>query len=384
MRYFWLVCQAMADDPLEVLDGRTPLEVAKKPFMDQLVREAQLGTVSWIPASLAATGDVAAYSMLGYDPHEFYTGLAPLEALHHRLLTKDTSVVFRCDFVTVSDGELIDPWAGGITNEEARVLIADLNKKLEKFHVKILSIDRHKNLLFVEGAQKAEELDDVETVSPERIRHEKIAKWAPKGKAGIFLRDLMEASKEILENHEVNRVRIDLKENPASMFWLWGQGRRPKLPPLQQRMGVEGAFWSQSDAWRGLALAAGLKTMKEWNEREFSDLNIAYWQSEEAEFSKDHRAKIRRIEEFDARVVGAVIKFLKKSKDQARILVTSDVLQSTDKGANTHAHSPILWWGLGAPPAPAEVFSEKSCGQAATLYEPGHAFMQAFLKDQGK
>lgn len=383
MRSFWLVCQAMADDPLEALGGRTPLEVAKKPFMDKLAQEARLGTASWIPPSLDAAGDVAAYSMLGYDPREFYTGLAPLEAVAHQALKEDTSVAFRCDFITVSDGELIDPRAGSITPEEARVLTTQLNKRIEKFHAKIVPVEGYKNLLFVEGKNTTEELDDVETVSPERIRNEKIIKWTPKGKAGTFLRDLMEASKEVLENHEVNRVRIDLKENPASMIWLWAQGKKPKLPPLGQRLGVEGALWSQSDAWRGLALSAGLKLMKGWDEREFSDLNIAYWSSEDAEFSKDHRAKIRRIEEFDAKVVGPVMRSLKRSKDPARILVTSDVLQSTAKGANTHAHTPVLWWGLGPGSAAAQTFSEKSCGQAAALHEPGHSVLQKFLKDEG-
>ncbi len=379
MRFFWLACHAMADDPLEALDGRTPLEIAKKPFMDELAREARLGTAAWIPASLNASGEVAAYSMLGYDPREFYTGLAPLEAMSCRAITDDRSVVFRCDLVTVAEGELIDPRAGGISQEEAAVLTADLNKKIQKFHARIVPMRGYKNLLFVDVAQKADQLDDVETVSPERLRNEKIAKWLPKGKAGVFLRDLMEASREVLENHEVNRVRIDLKENPASMIWLWGQGKKPKLPPFRQRAGFENCLWSQSDAWQGLALSAGIPLMKEWNESEFLDLNIAAWQTEEADHSKDHRAKVRRIEEFDAKIVGSVVKFLKKSKEPARILVTSDTLQSTAKGANTHAHAPVLWWSSGSGPGSSETFSEKNCGKAAALYEPAHALLQKFL-----
>ena len=382
MKFFWLACHAMADDPLEDLGGRTPLEIAKKPFMDELAKEARLGMASWIPASLGATGDVAAYSMLGYDPREFYTCLAPLEAVFHGALREDTSVVFRSDLVTVLDGEMIDPQSGDIREEEARMLTAALNKKIEKFHAKIVPIHGYKNLLFVGHSQLAEELDDVETVSPARLRNERIDKWAPKGKAGIFLRDLMAASKEVLENHEVNRVRIDLNENPASMIWLWGQGRKPKLPPFSQRSGFEAALWSYSDAWRGLAMSAGISLMKEWNEREFSDLNIAYWQPEEAEHSKDYRAKVRRIEEFDTKVVGTVVKFLKKSKDQARILVTSDTLQSTAKGASTHAHAPVLWWGSGAGAQSASTFNEKNCGQTAALYEPGHSLLQIFLAEK--
>ncbi len=370
----------MADNPLQPLKDRTPLEVAKKPFMDELAKESKMGMVSWVPTSLEASRDVAAYSIFGYDPKEHYTGLAPLEAAARRLNFNDVSLVFRCDFITLADQTLMDPQAGKISDKEAQLLIGELNKKIQKFNAKITPLSGYKNLLLIESPQKNQDAGDIETVHPAKIRGESISKWLPKGALGPLAKEIMDASREVLENHEVNRVRIDLNENPASMVWLWGQGKKPKLPPFMDKSKLKTKLWSESEAWKGLALSAGIDWMKTWNETEFTDFNMAYWYSPEMEFSKDYRAKVRHIEEFDAKVVGPVVKFLKKNKSQGKIFVTSDIVHSTEKGSDIHGYTPILWWGNGVGEKALDVFCEKNCAQSGPLHDPGHTFITEFLK----
>ncbi len=370
----------MADDPLEALGGRTPLEVAKTPFMDGLAKNALLGNAAWLAASLPSSDEVAACSMLGYDPNEFYTGLAPLEALDAGLSQNDAQIVFRCDFVTVSDGELSDHTAGRISAKEAQVLVMELNRGLADLRAKIIPVDGYRNLLVVDDPEKTADLDDLETNPPVRVHGQQISKWPLKGKAAPLLEKITQSTRGVLENHDVNRVRIDLGENPASQVWLWGQGRRPKLRPFFEEQGVHGAFSADRAAWRGLGLAAGLKPMKKWDESEFLDFNWFESAGKASETSKDFKSKVRRIEDFDANVVGKLAGWLEAKKIPARVVITSDVVQSTSRGTNTHTHAPLLFWGQGVQGGGADAFSEKTCGLSGRLFEPGHAFIKQFLK----
>ena len=70
----------MADYPIEELGGRTPLEVAEIPNMDEITRRGQLGLVRTVPPGFTPGSDVAFLSIFGYDPAVHYTGRAPMEA----------------------------------------------------------------------------------------------------------------------------------------------------------------------------------------------------------------------------------------------------------------------------------------------------------------
>lgn len=382
MKYFLLVCAGMADEALEALGARTPLEVAKTPFMNGLAKDGTLANAAWLSSSLPASDEIAACSMLGYDPRTVYTGLAPLEALDAGFSQSDAQIVFRCDFVTVSDGELSDHTAGKISVKEAQLLVMELNRGLSNFRSRIIPVDGYKNLLVIDDPEKTADLDEIETMSPARLKGQPLVKWPLKGKAASLLHEITVFSREVMENHDVNRVRIDLGENPASQVWLWGQGRRPRLKPFSEENGARGVFFAQRPAWRGLALGAGLKPIKKLDEAEFADFNLIESAQGASETSKDFKAKVRRIEEFDAQVVGKLVALLEKKKIPARVAVTSDVVQSTALGANTQAHAPLLLWGEGVEGGPAQAFSEKTCGLSGRLFDPGHAFLGRFLKDR--
>ena len=137
VKYAVLLCDAMAHEPMEALDGRTPLEVAKTPVMDALAKNGRVGMVNWVPRSLEVAAvdggqDIACMAALGYDPLEFYTGLAPLEALALSIPADDHEVIFRCDLVTVAEGVLTDEKAGNITSREAGILLEAMRQSVGK------------------------------------------------------------------------------------------------------------------------------------------------------------------------------------------------------------------------------------------------------------
>lgn len=372
MKYFLLICEAMADDALEELGGRTPLEVAKTPFMDELAQKGKIGLGAFLPPSLPAASEVSLFSFLGFDPVEFYTGLAPLEALAMGISLNDLDVVFRCDFVTVGDEIMVDECAGNISSGEALTLLKGLKEKIENPHRKLYHQKDFKNILLYLHADNAADLDETECSPASAIVGQKIAAWLPKGKAQRELSDLMNASKAVLENHEINRVRIDLKENPASQCWLWGQGRKPKMPSFKQRYGIEGGYFSAVNFARGLCEAVGLTTYGDLASLGSKPFNLFYKGAPSAGFKpKELKDKIKHIEEFDAQVVGPVFKKLAASSRPWRLAVATQRMRQ---------HAPILLHGTGVEGTGASSFNEKNCAQSGVLFDPGHLWLGDFLK----
>ena len=129
MKYVIVLGDGMADEPIEAAGGKTPLQLADKPVMDEMAKVSEQGIAYTVPSNLPAGSDVANLSMLGYDPQVYYSGRSPLEALSIGVDMKDTDIALRCNVVTVSEDEdyedktIIDHSAGEITSEEAAILI---------------------------------------------------------------------------------------------------------------------------------------------------------------------------------------------------------------------------------------------------------------------
>ena len=380
MKYLMLVCEQMADEPLADLEERTPLEAAKTPFMDLLAKKGQLGKVSFTPRELPATPDIACLSLLGFDPRQFYTGVAPLETIAMGIPLNDNEVAFRCDLVTVLDDHLVDVSASLISDREAGLLIGDLNKKLSSPKVKFYPGDGYKNILVVSDPEVADHLDELDCVPPPTLVGQKFVKYLPKGKGAALLTNLMDQSKEILEHHEINRVRIDLHENPANMIWPWGQGKRPKTPSFAERFHLEGAVISDEDFMKGIAKTLNLAIEKNIEKTVGQKDFVLLYMAAGAEFcqARDLKSKIRFIEHFDATVVGPVLKILERWPDH-RLCICADYAASLTKKASLHDPVPFLMEGKGIEPDGAEVFNEKTAFQTKRVLDEGHRFMEFFL-----
>lgn len=129
-KFVVILPDGMADEPVQALNGKTPLEVAKIPNLDWLVQHGRAGRCHTVPAGMNASSDIACMSVLGYDPRQYHTGRAPLEAARQGIQLKPNQVAFRCNLVTVADGNMADYSAGHITTEEADQIIRSLNEQL--------------------------------------------------------------------------------------------------------------------------------------------------------------------------------------------------------------------------------------------------------------
>ena len=128
MKYVVVLGDGMADEPIEQLGGKTPLEYAKTPNMDRLSKLSEIGLVHTIPEGMKPGSDTANLSVLGYDPKKYYSGRSPLEALSIGVPMKDTDVALRCNIVTISDDDvpfeektIIDHSSSEISTEDWRM-----------------------------------------------------------------------------------------------------------------------------------------------------------------------------------------------------------------------------------------------------------------------
>ena len=253
MKYIILVGDGMCDYPIAELDNKTPLEYAKTPNMDFLAKNGKTGLSRTIPEGMSAASDVANLAIFGYDPKVYYSGRGPLEAANLGVKLKDDEIAFRCNLITADEEKLIDYSAGHISSQEAKALIEFLDQKLGSSEARFYPGVSYRHLAVIKNkGLKAR------CVPPHDITGREFKKYLPKGDDDKFLISLMQEARKLLLTHEINQVRLDLKENPANAIWLWGQGKRPNLPGFKDKYGLSGSVISAVDLIKGIGRVAGL------------------------------------------------------------------------------------------------------------------------------
>lgn len=396
MKYIVLVPDGMADYPIEELGGRTPLEAAKTPNFDFIAGNGALGRVKTIPDKMKPASDIANISILGYNPAEYYTGRGPLEAANLGIELEDNDVAFRCNLITVSGQTLTDYSAGHISSKEASTLIGVIDKNLGDEHVRFYPGVSYRHLMVVKNGV-AEGLDKTECKPPHDITGQNILKNLPKGEMADFLIDLMDHSRKILENQEINLVRLDLKENPANMIWLWGQGRKPSMPKFREKYGIDGGVISAVDLIKGLGKILGMEVITvpgatgyydtdyqakadyALDALEKNDLAFIHVEApDEAGHNGDLREKITAIERCDQIILGTILKKMKDKKD-VRIMVLPD--HATPVSLKTHVSDTVCFgiYGAGIEKKGFNCYSEKESEKSNLFFDKGHELMGYFI-----
>ena len=400
MKYAILVGDGMSDYPLAELDNKTPLEVAKIPNINAMVKRGATGLVKTVPRGMKPASDIANLSILGYDPKAYYTGRGPLEAANIGVELSENEVAFRCNLVTVNSDIMADYSAGHISDKESQEIINCLNEKLGSANIKFYHGKSYRHLLVIK-ARSADELSDLiktSCIPPHDIASQDTRKNLPKGNAEGLLNKLMEESKAILEKHEINRVRLDLHENPANMIWLWGQGTNPNMPTFKGMFGIDGAVISAVDLVNGIGKIAGLELVSVPGATGYYDTNykgkgeyavellkrkdfifVHVEAPDEAGHNGDLRAKITAIENFDKFVVGAIWDFLKDTED-FRILVLSDHATPISIKTHTSDPAPFVMAGKNIEHNGFDIFSEKNAALSKLKFKSGAALTESFIK----
>ena len=398
MKYIVILGDGMADEPLEALGGRTPLECAATPTMDELAGKGTMGLAWTVPPSMKPGSDVANLAVLGYDPEKNYSGRSPLEALSVGVPMEDTDVVFRCNIVTVSEEEpyaektIIDHSSGEISSEDADILMDTIREAFnnEEFQFYSGTSYRHitiwKNGEILDLAQPHDHLCKV--IGPYLPENEKF-------------RAMMERSFDLLNNHPLNVQRAAEGKNKANSLWFWGAGTKPGLGSFKEKTGLDGAMISAVDLLKGIAVGAGMTSIDvegatgslETNYEGKADAAVKALLEDGKDFvyihvegpdemghqgSIDH--KILSIEFLDQRLIRRVKDAMDVSGEPYRILLMPD--HPTPIRCRTHTSDPVPYviYDSTAEQRKIAHYTEKEAASTG-IYEPeGYQLMEKFLR----
>ena len=254
MKYLLILADGAADEPLEELGGKTPLEVAKKPNMDMIAKKGRCGMLKTVDESMTPGSDVANMSILGYDPEKYYTGRGALEALSMGIPFGEDDMAYRCNLVTIENGKMKDFAAGHITSEEGAELFKSLQEKVPglKFYPGV----SYRNVMMFPGGK------GVESYPPHDIVDEVVDNYMPKGPDADVVMKAMVRAADVFENHPVNVARKAAGKNPATTIWPWSSGKKPAMPKFEEMFGKKGAMISAVDLLFGIAACCGMEIVK--------------------------------------------------------------------------------------------------------------------------
>ena len=366
MKYVVVLGDGMADCKCSELGGKTPLQYAKTPNMDKIVSEGLLGLVKTVPEGFAPGSDVANLSVMGYDVSEYYTGRSPLEAVSMGVELDERDVTFRCNLVSLSEGEseyenktMVDYSAGEISTEEARVLINEIKQKMGGQELHFYCGISYRHLLVWKNGSM-----DCKLTPPHDISDQKIYDHLPEGAAGAVLKKIMLESYQLLNEHEINKIRRAKGRKTANSVWFWGEGKKPNLPKFYDKYSLRGSVISAVDLIRGIGVCAGLRVVivdgatgnvntdfegkaraaleELRGGKDFVYLHVEA--PDEAGHQGDTETKIRAIELIDEKILGVVLQGLKEYQDY-RIMILPD--HPTPICTKTHASDPVPFAVMG-------------------------------------
>lgn len=397
MKYIVVLGDGMADEPIEELGGKTPLEYADTPTMDKMSKQAEVGLVHTIPEGMSPGSDTANLSVLGYDPKKYYTGRSPLEALSIGVDMKNTDVALRCNIVTVSTDDLpyeektiIDHSSSEISTEDAAVLLEAVRKELETDIYKFYVGTSYRHLTIWDNGEV------VSLTPPHDVLGQKIGQYLPQDE---ILRKMQEKSYEILANHPINIERMKNGLNPANSLWFWGAGTRPCVTSFEEKNHKKGAMISAVDLLKGIAIGADMKVLEVEGANGGLDTNyegkaeaavdvllnegydMAYVHVE-APDEMGHQGsverKIKAIENLDSRVIKVIKDALDKAGEDYRMLVMPD--HPTPICVRTHTSNPVPYMLFDSTDIKESTldYNEK-CGKESGLFMANGYEMMNYL-----
>ncbi len=405
VKYVILVGDGMADYPVERLGGRTPLMAARTPNMDWMANQGEIGLVRTVPFGFNPGSEIANLSIFGYDPARYYTGRGPLEAasLHVNLTAVD--IAFRCNLITLKfqGNEIVmeDFSAGHISNEEARKIIADLNKEMGTNEIQFHAGVSYRHLMVLKnGVAKFTNLEKLELTPPHDIIGKEISPFLPKTEEPVLR--LTKESHRLLKSHPVNEARKAKGLPPANSIWLWGQGCSPRMVTLKERFGMDGYVISAVHLIKGIGMLAGLEVLEVPGATGFFDTNydgkaqyalrglrekdfvyVHVEAPDEAGHMGDLQVKMDAIEAFDEKIVGAILEGMKHF-EQYKVLVLPD--HPTPLSVRSHTVDPVPYViyssedGVHSAHGKGKRFDELSAGQSGIFIEKGHQLIERFFE----
>lgn len=398
MKYVIVLGDGMADEPLEELGGKTPLEYAPTPVMDSLAGKGEMGLVQNVPSGMAPGSDVANLSVLGYDPSVCYSGRSPLEALSLGIPMEATDAVYRCNLVTLTESEdyekktILDHSAGEISTADADILMDAVREAFNSDEIQFYTGTAYRQICLWKNGSLWELVPAHDRLG------QVIGPYLPREPK---LRDMMEKSFDILNNHPLNLERAERGLPKANFLWFWGGGRKPALQNFTQKTGVKGAMISAVDLLKGIAVGAGMDVIPV--EGATGGLHTNYegkaqaaaqalledgcdfvYVHLEAPDEMGHQGsaikKAESIEYLDRRIVGPLKDALDASGEDYRMLILPD--HPTPVRIRTHTAQPVpyLLYDSTRQQKGISCYCEKEAASTGIFQPTGHKLIEQLLK----
>jgi len=386
----------MADEPLEELGNKTPLDVANTPYMDRLAARGELGMVRTVKPGFSPGSDVANMTVLGLDPSLYYTGRAPIEATSIGVHLKEDDTAFRINLVSLGKddkGMIMEDYSSGhITTREAAELIETLKGIMGEYQgISVYPGIEYRHLMVINGYGNPR----LKTKPPHDITGEHIDPFLPNDE---LLKALIKRSMEVFKDHPVNLARRSRGKKEATAVWPWGEGKAMKAPTLKDEYGVTGSMISAVDLLKGLGMLRGMEIIKVpgatgWIDTDYSgkaqaalkslsalDLVFVHVEApDEAGHAGLIREKIQAIESFDELVVGQILTSMEERSEHFRVLLLPDHPTPIAKKTHTSDPVPFIIYDSISPRNNDCGFNEKDASQSGLFVEDGHTLLSRLL-----
>ncbi len=390
----------MSDEPLAGYGGKTPLQMAVKPNIDALAKKGRNGKLITVPESMHPGSEIANMAVLGYDVEKVFEGRGVLEAASMGVKLEDEDLAFRCNIICIEDEKIKNHSAGHISTEEATILIDFLNQKLGNENITFYPGVSYRHLLVIKGGNK-----EINCTPPHDVMGTAYKEVLPKAKNAIaekttkLINSLMEKSRDLLQDHPINKKRISEGKDPANIIWPWSPGYKPAMPTLKEMYGVEkSAVISAVDLIQGIGVYAGMEVIKVEGATGLYDTNyegkahaaiealksndLVYLHieaSDEAGHEGDVELKTKTIEYLDNRVVKAIVEETTNWDDPVAIAILPD--HPTPCAIKTHTRDavPFIIYKPGNSADDVNVYDEFDSDHGSYGTLKGNEFIKAFL-----
>lgn len=404
MKYLIAVPDGAADDPISSLGGRTPLEVANLPTLDELASKGEVGTCRTVPEGISPGSDSANLSVMGYDPRVYLTGRSPLEAGALGIDMKEVDESFRVNFITVEPVEsgkyedfiIKDHASGDITTEEAAVLLDVIKDAFSRENIKFYLGTQYRHCMIISD-QKTE----CDFVPPHDVLDRTTGEYMPKGRDEKLFIEMTKKSYELLANHPINKDRVARGLNPANSIWIWGQGTKPNLPNINEKYGIDGCVISAVDLIKGIGFFAGIESLNVEgatgnihtnfegkaeaaiqaykNGKDFIYLHLEG--TDECSHQGSLENKIKCAEFIDQRCIKPIVEYLESTGERFKILIVPD--HRTPLSIRTHSSDPVPYLIYDSRNETAiddkKQFNEKSAYESGNHFEDGYKLADYFF-----
>jgi 2,3-bisphosphoglycerate-independent phosphoglycerate mutase len=409
MKHIIILGDGMADLPVERLGGKTLLQYAQKPMMDQLAREGRCGRLITVPEGFPPGSEVANTAILGYDLNKVYEGRGPLEAASIGYEMADDDFAIRCNIITIEDGKIITHNGGNLETDDARVLIDYLNENLAKpineregcERVKFITGIQYRHLLVIKGGNK-----HITCAPPHDHPNEE---WHPllvkaeipeAQKTADLINELILKSQELLTKHPYNLAKAAKGERQANSIWPWSGGYRPSMQTLMEQYPQvkSGAVISAVDLIQGIGKYAGLRIIKVPGATGLANTNyegkaqaaiealekddfvfVHVEASDEAGHDGDLELKLKTIEYLDQRLIAPIYNKVKEEQQDVCIAVLPDHLTPVEQRIHVGQPVPFLIWHPGIEADSVQQYDEVSCVSGSYGLLKLNEFMKTFM-----